>query len=164
VDGICNDFEKKVIGYKKIICVGVSAGSGLCFAMQRRIPAIQYGIYAVAGMSGKDALKSPLFYFVRKKFSKHGFSPAKLNSLWREIDVSPDNPPQRHVAFVMVLGKRDRIVRYEKSLATLKAWQSVGIPIKIITLPNLGHIAAIRWHKQHIEELLIEAENLTPRP
>lgn len=80
VDGICNDFSKKIVGYKKIICIGASAGSGLCFALQRRIPAIQYGIYAVAGMSGKDAFKSPLFYFVRKKFKRQGFSAAKLNS------------------------------------------------------------------------------------
>src|SRR5882757_4889649 len=73
VDGVCNDFAKKIAGYKKIICIGASAGSGLCFALQRRMPAIQYGIYAVAGMSGKDAFASPLFYFVRRKFNKHGF-------------------------------------------------------------------------------------------
>jgi pimeloyl-ACP methyl ester carboxylesterase len=98
------------------------------------MPAIQYGIYAVAGMSGKDALKSPLFYFVRRKFNRRGFSTDRLNSLWQEIDVSPDRPPEQSVAFVMVLGKRDRLVRYEKALATLQAWQKAGVPIKIITL------------------------------
>jgi hypothetical protein len=161
IDGICNDFEKKITGYKKIICIGASAGAGLCFTLQKRMSAIQYGIYAVAGMSGKDAFKSPLFYFVRKKFSKHGFSTDNLNSLWQEIDVSPDKPPQQHVAFVMVLGKRDWLVSYKKALATLEAWQRTGVPIKIITRHNLGHIGAIRWHKEHIAELLDEAERLT---
>lgn len=162
VDGICSDFTKKVAGYKKIICIGASAGAGLCFALQRRFPTIQYGIYAVAGMSGRDALASPLFYFVRKRFSKRGFSMARLNSLWQEIDVSPNDPPQQRVAFVMVLGKRDVLVSYKKALATLQAWQNAGVPIKIITRPNLGHLGAIRWHKQHIDELLAEAERLTP--
>jgi hypothetical protein len=164
VDGTCNDFTEKIAAYKKIICIGASAGAGLCFAMQRRMPAIQYGIYAVAGMPGKDALESPLFYFVRKKFNKHGFNAAKRNNLWREIDISPDDPPGRHVAFVMVLGERDRIVSYEKALATLRAWQQADVPIKIITKPGLGHLGTIRWYKQHIDELLTEAEHLTSRP
>jgi hypothetical protein len=112
-------------------------------------------------MAGKDAFASPLFYFVRKKFAQRGFNAAQLESLWQDIDVSPDNPPQRHVAFVMVLGKRDKLVRYEKALATLQAWQKAGVPIKVITRPRLGHIGTIRWHKNHIEELLDEAERLT---
>jgi hypothetical protein len=161
VDGTCNDFAHKMAGYKKIICIGASAGAGLCFAMQRRMPTIQYGIYAVAGMPGKDALKSPLFYFVRKKFNKHGFSPARLNSLWQEIDISPDDPPGRDVSFVMVLGKRDRVVSYEKAFVTLQAWQKAGVPIKIITKSSLGHLGTISWYKKHIDELLAEAEHLT---
>jgi acetyl esterase/lipase len=161
VDGICKDFAEKVTGYKKMICIGASAGAGLCFALQRRMPAIQYGIYAVAGMPGKDAIESPLFYFVRKKFKKHGFSTARLNSLWQEIDISPDEPPQRSVSFVIVLGKRDRLVRYEKALATLQAWQNAGVPIKIFTRSNRGHVGTIRWHKKHIDELLVTAERLT---
>ena len=160
VDGTCNDFANKVAGYKKIICIGASAGAGLCFAMQRRMPALQYGIYAGAGMPGKDALESPLFYFVRKKFNKHGFSAARLGSLWQEIDISPDDPPGRDVSFVMVLGKWDRVVSYKKALATLQAWQKAGVPIKIITKSNLGHLGTIRWYKKHIDELLDEAENL----
>jgi hypothetical protein len=163
VDGTCADFANKIAGYKKVICIGASAGAGLCFAMQRRMPAIQYGIYAVAGMPGKDALESPLFYFVRKRLNEHGFSAAKRNSLWQEIDVSPDNPPKRDLSFVMVLGKRDRIVNYGKALATLQAWQNAGVPIKIITKPNLGHLGTIRWYKQHIDELLTKAERLTSR-
>ncbi len=161
VDGTCNDFAQKTAGYKKIICIGASAGAGLCFAMQRRMPAIQYGIYAVAGMPGKDALESPLFYFVRKKFNKQGFSAARLGSLWQEIDISPDDPPG-DMSFVMVLGKRDRVVSYEKALATLQAWQKAGVPIKIITKTSLGHLGTIRWYKKHIDELLDEAENLIP--
>ena len=164
VDGICNDFAERVVGYKKIICIGASAGAGLCFALQRRMPTMQYGIYAVAGMPGKDAIKSPLFYFVRKKFNRHGFSTARLNSLWQEIDVSPNYPPQKSVAFVMVLGKRDGLVRYKKALATLQAWQNAGVSVKIITRPNSGHLGTIRWHREHIEELLDEAEKLTVHP
>ncbi|HTH72381.1 MAG TPA: hypothetical protein VL737_03415 [Candidatus Pristimantibacillus sp.] len=164
VDGICNDFAARIDGYKKIICIGASAGSGLCFALQRRMPAIQYGIYAVAGMSGKDALKSPLFYFVRRKFNKRGFSAARLNSLWQEIDISADSPPRRDLSFVMVLGKRDRLIRYKQALATLQAWRSAGVPIKIITRPHSGHLGTIKWHKKHIHELLAEAEYLTSRP
>lgn len=163
IDGICGDFASRVAGYKKIICIGASAGAGLCFALQRRMPDIQYGIYAVAGMSGRDALKSPLFYFVRKRFSKRGFSMDRLNSLWQEIDVSPDKPPRRDLSFVMVLGKRDMLVRYKKALATLETWQNAGVPIKIITRPNLGHVRAIRWHRNNIDSLLTEAEQLTAR-
>ena len=160
VDGTCADFASKLAGYKKIICVGASAGAGLCFAMQRRMPAIRYGIYAVAGMSGKDALKSPLFYLVRKRFSRRGFNTDRLNDLWREIDVSADEPPSQGLSFVMVLGKRDRVVTYEKAMVTLHAWQAAGVPIKIITKPKLGHLGTIKWYKQHIDELLIEAEHL----
>lgn len=161
VDGTCNDFANKMVGYNKIICLGASAGSGLCFAMQRRMPSIQYGIYAVAGMPGIEALMSPLFYFVRRRFSKRGFSISKLNSLWQGIDISPDDPPRRDLSFIMVLGKRDRVINYEKALATLQAWQKAGVPIKIITKPSLGHFGVIRWYKQHIDELLDEAERLT---
>jgi len=160
IDGTCNDFEQRMDGYKKIICLGTSAGSGLCFAMQRRMPNIQYGIYAVAGMSGREALKSPLFYFVRKRFEKRGFSATKLDSLWQEIDVSADEPPRRDLSFVMVLGKRDRIVNYQKSCATLQTWQKAGVPIKIITKPDLGHLGTIKWYKKHTDELLDEAEQL----
>lgn len=160
VDGTYKDFAKRAAGYKKIICVGASAGAVLCFALQRRMSAIQYGIYAVAGMPGKDAIASPLFYFVRRRFSKQGFNVNMLNSLWHEIDVSPDSPPQQDVAFVVVLGRRDRLVSYEKALATLQAWQKAGVPIKIITKSSLGHLGTIRWYKQHIDELLDEAERL----
>lgn len=86
-----------------------------------------------------------------------------LTALWQEIDVSPDEPPGQNVAFVMVLGKRDRLVSYEKALATLQAWQNAGVPIKIITKSNLGHLRTIRWHKIHIDELLNEAEYLMSR-
>lgn len=161
IDEIRKDFASKVVGYKKIICIGASAGSGLCFALQRRMPDIQYGIYAVAGMSGKEAFASPLFYLVRRRFEKCGFSADQLNDLWRDIDVSPDNPPKRDLAFVMVLGKRDRIVNYRKALATLQAWQNAGVPLKIITKPSLGHLRAIKWHKEHINELLDAADRLT---
>lgn len=160
VEGICNDFAQKAAGYKEIICVGASAGAGLCFALQRRMPAVRYGIYAVAGMPGKDAIASPKFYFIRKRFEKRGFSAEQLNRLWQEIDVSPDNPPSKRVAFVMVLGQRDKLVNYTKALATLQAWQRAGVPIQIITRPRSGHLATIRWHKRHVEELLAAAENL----
>lgn len=164
IDATCNDFANKIAGYKKIICIGASAGAGLCFAMQRRLPAIQYGIYAVAGMSGREALKAPLFYLVRKRFEKRGFSAAKLNDLWQDIDVSADDPPRRSLSFVMVLGKRDKIVNYEKALNTLQAWRKAGVPIQIITKPNLGHLGTIRWYKEHMGKLLDEAEQLTARP
>lgn len=160
VDGIYNNFAQRTAGYKKIICIGASAGSGLCFALQRRMPEIQYGIYAVAGTPGREALKSPLFYFVRKRFMRRGFSADRLNQLWQDIDISPDNPPRRDLSFIMVLGKRDLLVDYKKALATLQAWQDAGVPIKIITRPNLGHLGTIKWHKQHIGELLTEAERL----
>lgn len=160
VDGICDDFSQKAVGYKKIICIGASAGSGMCFALQRRMPAIQYGIYAVAGMPGKEAIASPLFYLIRRRFRRRGFSAEKLSSLWQEIDVSPDNPPRRDLSFVVVLGKRDKIVKYKKALATMQAWQNAGVPIKVITRPNSGHLATIRWYKEHIDELLEEGEGL----
>lgn len=161
LDEICNDFAQQAASYKKIICVGASAGAGLGLALQRRMPAIQYGVYAGAGEPGKDVLERPLFYFLRKKFNKRGFSASKVRSLWQELDISPDNPPKQNVPFVIVLGKRDKIVRYEKALAALQAWQKAGAPIKIITKPNLGHRGVIAWHKEHIEELLNEAEQLT---
>lgn len=160
LDGICNDLAEKAAGYKKIICIGVSAGAGLCLALQRRMPAIQYGVYAGAGEPGEDVLERPLFYFMRRKFDQHGFSATKVKSLWQELDISPHNPPKQKIPFVIVLGKRDKISRYGKALAALQAWQNAGAPIKIITRPNLGHIGVIRWHKQHIDELLDEAEQL----
>lgn len=160
-DGICTDFADKMVGYKKIICIGVSAGAGLCSALQRRMPVIQYGVYAGAGEPGEDIFERPMFYFMRKKFKKHGFSASKVKSMWQELDISPDNPPKQNIPFVIVLGKRDRIVRYEKALHALQAWQRAGAPIKIITRPTLGHIGVIRWHKKHIVELLDEAERLT---
>lgn len=163
LDEMCHDFAQKAAGYKKVICVGASAGAGLGLAMQRRIPAVQYGVYAGAGEPGKDVLKRPLFYFLRKKFHRQGFSAAKVRSLWQELDISPDKPPKQPVPFVIVLGKRDRIVRYEKALAALQAWQKAGAPMKIITKPKLGHMGVIKWHKQHMNELLDEAERLTAR-
>jgi len=61
----------------------------------------------------------------------------------------------------MALGKRDIFVSYKKAHTTLQAWQNAGLPIKIVTRLNLGHIGTIRWHKEHVDELLDEAECLT---
>lgn len=161
VDEICKDFAEKAAGYKKIICIGASAGAGLCFHLQKRMSTIQYGVYAGAGEPGGDVFERPLFYFARKKFNNNGFSTSKVKSLWHELDIAPDNPPKQNVAFVMVLGKRDKVIRYEKALAALQAWQKAGVPIKIITRPNSGHMGTVRWYKQHLDELLAEAEQLT---
>ncbi len=161
LDGIYNDFADKAGGHKKIICTGASAGAGLCLAIQRRMPAMQYGVYAGAGEPGEDVIERPLFYFVRKKFNEHGFSTTKVKSLLQELDISPDHPPRQNLSFVIVLGKRDKLSRYEKALAALQSWQNAGVPIKIITRSNLGHLGTIRWYKKHIDELLDEAERLT---
>ena len=62
--------------------------------------------------------------------------------------------------FVIALGKRDKVVAYDKALTTLHAWQDQGQSIQIITKPNLGHIGIIRWYKYHFSELLADATEL----
>ncbi len=160
LDGIYNDFAARAKGYKKIICTGASAGAGLCLALQKRMPAMQYGVYAGAGEPGEDVIERPLFYLARKKFSKNGFDAEKVKSFLQELDITPSKPPRQHLPFVIVLGKRDKFVRYQKALAALQSWQQAGVPINIITRPDLGHMGVIAWYKEHIGELLDDAERL----
>jgi esterase/lipase len=159
VNGINNDFSERIIGYKIIICVGASIGAGLCFALQAQFPTITSGIYAAAGVSPpENVFEAPLFYFVRKKFAKAGIDPQKLKKLWQDVDIVPEKPLNLTNPFLMVLGKKDKIVNYQKALVTLHKWQATGKPITIMTKNNLGHAGTIRWYKKHFEELLVEAE------
>lgn len=160
VEEIGNDFLHKSTNYKEVICVGASIGAGLCFAVQNKVPNVKYGVYAGAGVSPPENIfEAPLFYVVRKKFKKSGFTKPELKKAWQDIDVVPTKLIAQ-TPFVMALGKKDRIVKYDKALGTLKAWQHQGQHIKIITKPTLGHFGIIRWYKDHIAELLVEAEGL----
>jgi predicted esterase len=161
VSQICNDFAKRAADYHEIICIGASIGAGLCFAVQRKVPHVKFGIFAGAGVSPPESIFDvPLFYFVRKKFGKQGFTADELKKAWKDIDILPSKPLSQ-TPFIMVLGKNDRIVTYDKALTTLHAWQRTGQRIKIITKPGLGHIQIIRWYKKHIDALLVEAESIT---
>jgi hypothetical protein len=158
---ICDDFHTKSSDYKEVICIGASIGAGLCFAIQKQTPNVKYGIYAGAGVSPPENIfEVPLFYFVRKKFSRLGYTKLELKKVWSDIDIVPTKLLSQ-TPFVIALGKRDRIVKYGNALSTLNAWQDKGQPIKIITKPKLGHFGIIRWYKKHIEELIVEAEVLT---
>jgi hypothetical protein len=158
---LCDDVARRAAGSKYIICIGASIGAGLCFAIQRRIPVARFGIYAGAGVSPPETIyEAPLFFFVRNKFAKLGYGKAELKSAWAAIDISPDNNFSQ-TPFIMALGKMDRVVKYDKAVATLNGWQQHGQDIQIITKARLGHFGIIRWYKNHINELLAEAERLT---
>ena len=160
VEQICDDFLNKSTDYREVICIGASIGAGLCFAIQKKVPNVKYGIYAGAGVSPPENIfEAPLFYLVRKEFKKSGFAETELKKAWQDIDIVPTKPTYQN-SFVMALGKKDRIVKYDKALSTLKAWQNEGQHIKIIIKPKLGHFGIIRWYKNHIAELLVEAESL----
>lgn len=155
---LCDDFAKRAVGSKDIICVGASIGAGLCFAIQRQYPNVKFGIYAGAGVSPPETIyEASLFYFVRKKFAKLGYGKAELQKAWAEIDVLPDKNFSQ-TPFIMALGKKDRVVGYDKAMTTLHAWQEKGQSIQIITKDGLGHVGIIRWYKKHFTELLDEAE------
>ncbi len=159
VEGICHDFEGRAQHYKSALCTGASIGAGLCFEMQRRFPIVKYGIYAGAGVSPPENIfEAPLFYFARKKFTKHGFDARRLKEAWSKIDIVPERPLNFHTPFVVALGLNDKIVKYDKALTTFKAWEGTGKPIQIITVPKTGHIGIIRWYKHHFEGLLSSAE------
>lgn len=161
VAGICDDFSEKASGYREVICVGASIGAGLCFAIQRQFPNVKFGIYAGAGVSPPETIhEAPLFYFVRKKFVRLGYDRAELQKAWSEIDILP-NKRFGQTPFIMALGKKDKIVSYDKALATIHSWQEKGQPIKIIAKSRLGHVGIIRWYRSHFSELLNEAESLT---
>ena len=158
--GIYKDFSRKIKNHKKVICVGASIGAGIGFDLQRRIPKARYGIYAGAGVSPSEAIfEAPLFYFVRKAFGKNGHDIDGLKAAWQEVEILPDTPLDKNKAFIIVLGKQDRIVKYQKALATLRAWQHAGVPIKIITKQYLGHRGTVRWFKKNLGSLLAEAED-----
>lgn len=70
-------------------------------------------------------------------------------------------PLPKNTSFVIVLGKRDRIVQYEKASAVYQVWSQLGLSIKVITKRNLGHLGIIRWYKQNLESLIEDAEELT---
>jgi esterase/lipase len=162
VEQICADFANRAANYHKVICVGASIGAGLCFAIQRQFPNVTFGIYAGAGVSPPETVyEAPLFYFVRKRFARLGFNKAALQKAWMEVDILPTKSFAQ-TPFIMALGKKDKIVKYDKALATLHAWQHQGQPIQIITKPRLGHLGIIGWYKRHFSELLAAAEDLSP--
>jgi len=161
VTQICDDFSERTAGFDEIICTGASLGAGLCFALQRQIPKVRFGIYAGAGVSPPETIhEAPLFYFVRRSFISLGHDRAKLQTAWAEIDILPDKNFAQ-TPFVMALGQKDKIVRYDKAVTTIQSWQEKGQPIRIIPKPNLGHIGVIRWYKSHFSELLAMAEGMT---
>lgn len=160
VSQLCADFVERAAGFEELICTGASIGAGLCFGVQRQLPQVRFGIYAGAGVSPPETIyEAPLFYRVRKKFTKAGIDKASLQKAWADVDILPG---QNFVQtpFVMALGKKDRIVPYNKALATLRSWQSNGQNIQVITKPTLGHIGIIRWYKNNFSDLLDQAEAL----
>jgi hypothetical protein len=157
---ICSDFAEQSARYKEVICVGASIGAGLCFAVQRENPKVRFGIYAGAGASPPQTVfEAPLFYFVRRKFIENGFAKAELEEKWAEVEILPERSFGT-APFIIALGKMDAVVRYEKALSTLQAWQQDGQDIRIISKQALGHVGIIRWYKSHFAELLTEAEKL----
>lgn len=158
VDAINEDVISRIGQYEEAITVGASVGAGLCIELSRKINKISYGIYAVAGVSpAENIFEAPLFYFVRKKFTKKGVSRDELIKHWEEIDLSPVNPPRLDSPFLIVLGERDKIVRKDKALATLTSWQKQGLPI-IIKSRKTGHALTISWFIKNFESLLAEAD------
>lgn len=158
VTQICDDFAGQSANFEEVICVGASIGAGLCFAIQSKIPKVKFGIYAGAGVSPPDTIyTAPLFYFVRRKFMHLGINQAELKKVWAELDILPAKR-LGEMPFMMVLGKKDKIVKYDEALATLHAWQSLGEPIRIITKADMGHLGIIRWYKNNFNELLTDAE------
>lgn len=160
VHEICDDFAKRTVTFEEIICVGASIGAGLCFALQRQFPNVTRGIYAGAGVSPPATIyEAPLFFISRKKFAKAGYDKTKLLQAWADVDILPGNNFAR-TPFIIALGKKDRIVKFEKALNTLHAWKTNGQDIRIITKDSLGHMGIIRWYKKHFAELLAESEKM----
>lgn len=160
VHQICDDFTQRTVTYDEIICVGASIGAGLCFALQRQFPNITRGIYAGAGVSPPATIyEAPLFFISRKKFAKAGYDKTRLLQAWADVDILPGTN-FASTPFIMALGKKDRIVNFEKAINTLHAWKTNGQNIQIVTKDNLGHIGIIRWYKKHFKELLDDAEKL----
>ena len=159
IDGIVEDFRAKIKDYDQVICIGMSVGAGIGFYLQKVVPEIRWAIYAVAGVSPSERVfGASLFFSARKAFVNNGFTEAKLREIWHKYEVSPDEPLTRTTPFVMVLGARDKIVKYDQAMTTLRAWQAAGVPIQIITKQVLGHSATIKWLKKNITTLLKLAE------
>jgi hypothetical protein len=158
-DGMIGDFAKRAENFDNVICLGASVGSGIGFNLQRRISKVKFGVYAAGGASPSASIfKAPLFFFVRKKFLKNGYDAKKLKSAWKDVEILPEEPPSKTSPFLIVLGKRDKIIPLKRALQTLVPWQKAGVPIIIKTRAGRGHAGTIKWYKQHINELIDEAE------
>lgn len=93
-----------------MICLGASIGTGIGFNLQRALPEIQYGLFAVAGESPSASIfQAPIFFMIRKAFRKNGWDAESLKKAWHDYEITPERPPRATSPFVIVLGRQEKL-------------------------------------------------------
>jgi hypothetical protein len=129
--------------------------------VQRRLPQVKFGLYTSAGVPLSQCVFHALpFRLVRRQFKKNGYDEEQLAAVWQEIDVLRNKPPVTDTPFVVVVGRRDKIVCYTIATNTLRHWQAEGVTLHILTKRFLGHRGTIAWFKHNIPEMLTIAQSL----
>ncbi len=154
IDDISQDFSGKSKGHEKRRYCGLSLGAGIGFNQQRRdrddsLP----GLYAGGGTNAARLIaRNPLLWRERRAFSRNGYGESDIWNVWEGLHESP------HSAFVIALGGMDFIVRHREAIRRLRDWQCEGTPIRVKTLPRLGHTGTIGWFKENIPAMLSWAD------
>lgn len=158
-----DDFEDIGSDYNRKLFTGASGGSFFAYTLQQRAEGPQLGLFAAGGIELSKIFTHSLAFRafgIRKAYARNGYDEEGLREIWRDIDISPEKPPAADKSLCVVLGGMDYIVNYAKARRTYVAWQKAGVPVRILTKPQLGHAGTLRWFKENIHTMLAEGTEL----
>jgi esterase/lipase len=161
VEEINADFKVKAKKYKEAACAGVSLGALIAFNVQRHMPKAKLGLYGTAGIPVSHAIfTSKPFRGLKKAFVANGYTEKSLRKAWTELEILDDPGVKKDQAFVIVMGKMDRIVPYKKSSKIMDTWKANGTNVHYFAKRGKGHIATIAWYKKNLGTMLEHAKML----
>lgn len=155
IDTITTAINSLAKGYDELLCTGASLGAYIAFNVQRRLDKAKIGIYATAGISVSHVIfTTRVFRAVKKAFLANGYAEGMLLRAWKGIEILEDAGMDNSKSLLIVMGKRDRIVRYKTASAAMERWRHNGTRVCYFGIPGIGHALTIRWYRHHLDKLL----------
>lgn len=161
ISGITEVVTKESETYESVLCAGVSLGAFIAFNVQRNIRKAKVGVYGTAGMSVAHAVFTARFFRKMKDlYIANGFSEQDLKNRWADIEILDDAKLDKSQSMLIVMGKQDRLVRFEKASNTMDKWKTKGSRVDYFGKHGLGHTTTIMWYKNNLDKLLSRVQEI----
>lgn len=147
--------------YESVLCAGVSLGAFIAFNVQRNIPKAKVGVYGTAGMSVAHAILTARFFrSIKKRYLANGFNEQDLKDQWADIEILDDAKLDESQSMLIVMGKQDRLVRFNKASKAMDKWKANGSRVDYFGKLGLGHATTIYWYKNNLDKLLSRVQEI----